>query len=468
MSITTKTLRFQTILEQVVGMPMRPPVFILILLMLVMAACGGGGGPPPSVQCANGGGDWNGLCCTDTVNPGYTSPPCAFNSGSNAYCGKNRDEHWQWAPAAPAGAIYWFPYCLSDGMLLGNGTTLIQCGGSPIAGIAQFPASGFVSVNSSGKTHEYYCSGSVITECRGEYAALSSNRTSDVTGDSRVVGDTTYYCASDADWTADLDTKDNTTCIAAGFTWTGGLCCSDANHPGDYYNDPTYPNAIGGCWNQIPVASGDFAPGATDRVINYHGRFFGCHITEENLLSLRDTHTNEWLINKTVLPCATALMDAQPGGLPNAVCQPDGLWKPTDDPVGMINKSIIWAGLVNLTGISASGCCGYDQCWNGTKCQVLDSHYRIGDQGFVCKVPPAAPVNCVPQGCIMPACMAQLSPECAQASCIPVSCFSSMANELCITPGCAPASSDITPGPVPVGGGAMCTVYPDGSMACVA
>jgi hypothetical protein len=298
----------------------------------------------------------------------------------------------------------------------------------------------------------------------------------------------TYYCASDGDWTTDLDAKDVRSCDAAGFKGSGTYCCSEADDPAEYYNDPlgvpppmnvlipeqsgaeiitgtdrttiildqngdwvkfngpvrlrvdkwsqfeeyagifkdcellesrmievpagrqrfaanaepgqgsiANPQCIyrklnitvealpgrGGCWNKIFIESGQFA--VPSRVINYRGQFYGCRITDPALLDTKDTHTDQFLINNSIAPCGYVLNDAIPGGqAPHAVCRPDGLWGFTDELVGTIEKSIAWSAYINLTGISQSGCCGFDNCWNGTKCQSLGSYYRIGDQGFVC------------------------------------------------------------------------------------
>ncbi|MBW2978662.1 LamG domain-containing protein [Candidatus Woesearchaeota archaeon] len=49
--------------------------------------------------------------------------------------------------------------------------------------------------------------------------------------------DEIFYCASDGDWTKDLDIKDSVSCNAAGFDWTGHKCCSEDDDPGESYSD---------------------------------------------------------------------------------------------------------------------------------------------------------------------------------------------------------------------------------------
>ncbi len=298
-----------------------------------------------------------------------------------------------------------------------------------------------------------------------------------------------YYCASDGDWTKDLDVKDRESCDAAGFTGTGKRCCSEADDVEEYYNDPlavveeinavidaasgeeiidqkivldqggdwvrlkgpvsvlvdveserqisegvfelcktfdpvyvdipagetkyvyngepaaedpagyTPPCVLrntdvrllktparGGCWNKQFIDSGYFA--VPDRVINYHGQFYGCNIPQGNpLLQIKDTHLDSKLIDNSVETCGYVLENAVGGQFPHVYCDASGVWKFTDELKGTINKSIAWTGLMaEQPGIAATGCCKDTQCWNGSKCQSLGSYYRILDEGFVCKI----------------------------------------------------------------------------------
>ena len=63
--------------------------------------------------------------------------------------------------------------------------------------------------------------------CAGADAGLSEN----------------YYCAGDAEWTSDLDSKDASSCNNAGFVWTGNFCCSEDDDANEYYNDYDTPPA---------------------------------------------------------------------------------------------------------------------------------------------------------------------------------------------------------------------------------
>ncbi|MBN1644491.1 LamG domain-containing protein [Candidatus Woesearchaeota archaeon] len=53
--------------------------------------------------------------------------------------------------------------------------------------------------------------------------------------------DEVFYCASDGDWTKDLDIKDSLSCHSAGFDWTGHRCCSEFDDPGESYSDYSTP-----------------------------------------------------------------------------------------------------------------------------------------------------------------------------------------------------------------------------------
>lgn len=54
----------------------------------------------------------------------------------------------------------------------------------------------------------------------------------------------TYYCASDGDWTMDLDVKDSKSCRAAGFEWTGHKCCSEFDDSSESYSDYSSPATL--------------------------------------------------------------------------------------------------------------------------------------------------------------------------------------------------------------------------------
>ena len=146
--------------------------------------------------------------------------------------------------------------------------------------------------------HQYLCN---ATAGKGSWAeccgASGCNSKTDgkrlLSGGSVNSGQTTYYCASDGTFTTDLDIKDQASCQGAGLTWTGTLCCSEADDPGEYYSDSA--GGKGGCWEKQKVLTGDKAPGRQD-VANLNGVFYGCNVDDNSVLSIKDTHTNQLLV----------------------------------------------------------------------------------------------------------------------------------------------------------------------------
>lgn len=352
---------------------------------------------PSARHCWDNGGDWyKGYCCGINFTEGYVGVhsfqqeycfkgQCAsfpINITLNAICGKTADNEWKWAPREEAGEIYellgW-----PGASILSNGTEFFSCGTQVEGVTTEFGT--FRTVTIGGQTHEYSCDETDVYECSGEKGPFSQVNGVEMGSINPSLADT-YYCASDGDWTTDLDSKDSQSCGAAGLNWSGSLCCGESDDPHEYYNDPS-PNAEGACWNSIFYKSGEFVDDE-ETIISYMGRFFGCRITDSRIKALRDYHTNEPLVVNSLDVCGMVLENAQPGGRPHARCQASGVWEMTDKLFGAVNKSIAWPELVNLTapGISRSGCCRTDYCWNGTECQRVGSFYRIGDYGFVCEM----------------------------------------------------------------------------------
>lgn len=348
-----------------------------------------------ATTCLAGNGDWyKGVCCS-------ASTECTFEAGIAALCGRTATGKYEWAPLAERGDIHEFFGCAENASVVSNGTAFFQCGGTPFLRSVDLgdirrrnppPApyammGGFASVMLGPFTHEYFCEGKTITECGGSQAFSTIN--THQTGDVRTFNTSSlHYCASDGDWTTDLDSKDEDSCEASGYFWTGARCCSENDDRNEHYNDPLANTSLGrgGCWNKTYVESGRFA--IQNKVINYRGKFFGCRLNT-TLLLLRDSHTNELLVNNSIGVCGEVLPDAVPGGqYPHAVCNPQGNWEFTDELMGELQKTIKWSALINVSGIKQAGCCAYDQCWNGTKCQAAGAYYRIGERGFACAMPP--------------------------------------------------------------------------------
>jgi len=376
-----------------------------------------------STFCAETG--WGGEC--------RRSITVVENLSINAICGKTSEGKWRWAPLGEPGEIIdllgW-----PNASVVSDGERIYSCGNQigsytvpddvyevclkterqrvcieyyscsyqdvcvskvylwrrnqTISSPATSAFGRFINVSVGSVNHEYSCKDKVVYECSGKTSAFSTNNGVEMGATNPSFTDEILYCASDGDWTADLDTKDRDSCEAAGFSWTGSLCCSEADDTAESYNDLLYPNATGGCWKKIPIPSGEFA--VDGRIINYKGQFFGCNITDSAYLAIKDYHSpTKWLVNNSISFCGAVLLNARYGDLPHAVCQPNGFWKFTSEPGGTIYKKIKWEGLAP-PGIKVGGCCAYDQCWNGIRCVPLGSYYRVLDEGFVCKLPSEA------------------------------------------------------------------------------
>jgi hypothetical protein len=310
----------------------------------------------------------------------YTALTLYTGTSSGALCGKNAAGDWEWVPLDDTGEIHQMG--CPNASVVTDGALIYHCGAG-LENVTQ-AAGDFRTIQFEEHVHEYSCVDKQFHECGGSFGPFSSSNGYEL-GTTNPALLEIQYCASDGDWTPDLDTKDEASCTAAGLGWTGSKCCSEADDPNEYYNDHD-PNATGGCWNQVKYPSGDFT--VPERVINYRGQFWGCKITDNSLLALRDTHTNDPLVNNSLQSCGMVLENAQPGGQPHARCSHDGTWDFTNEPGGTINKSIAWPTLVNLSaGLSRWGCCAYDQCWNGTSCQNAGAFYRIGEAGYTCQLP---------------------------------------------------------------------------------
>lgn len=221
---------------------------------------------------------------------------------------------------------------------------------------------------------EYMCIGKgreSIVECCGDSSCNSrvdGKRTT--TGQSVIAKDgKTYYCGPDRKFTINLDvpnsqisnkaltTKNKAICEKAGFTWTGTKCCSEADDPNEYYNDP---DGLGGCWNKEFIKSVNFLKSTGDSVASYNGEFHGCSITKE-LLSLVDTHAGgPLIINHNY--CFTDPENnyyCAPQSEPKAIAK----WTQTEGA----DKSHLSQVPPNTPG-QASNCCTQTECWDGSKC----------------------------------------------------------------------------------------------------
>ncbi len=332
------------------------------------------------IDCEANGFDWNsGYCCGSD----YTD--CGFVSSVNAICGKNINDEWEWVPLAGVGEIH--EMNCPDASIVPDSVDFNSCGEEFGGLLTVFDD--FKQVTFANFMHEYSCENEYVEECRGEDIPFSSINSFN-TGDISSKSDDTYYCASDGDWTTDLDIKDDISCSFAGFRWTGSLCCSEEDDPGEYYNDlfASGPDK-GGCWDKTLVKSGYPVDDNLRDVINYNGSFYGCHLdtAEDPRLALQDYHTQAALIDNSIEFCGYVLPDAAPGDKPHAFCHTDGTWHFREEVGGTIEKNIGWSSLVDTSEMQVTGCCASNQCWDGETCKPVGGFQRIDDTGFECQQP---------------------------------------------------------------------------------
>lgn len=236
---------------------------------------------------------------------------------------------------------------------------------------ASFHAKVWRQVPLPGFAHEYYCDGSAISECAGSQEPFSDIDFK-ATGTSVQAGNATYYCASDADYSTDLDSKDAASCDLAGFAWTGTKCCSEADDLGETYQDP---GMIGACWNKVFVQNSNFT--ANNSVFAKDGTFQGCKVSGLRL----DTHNGQSL--PTSNPVCTVYSNAHPQG--QVFCSNAGKWQVDQfNSNRSINKSIAWS--VNGSA-QKSDCCSATSCWTGSMCQAnqVTSASPLNYNGYRCE-----------------------------------------------------------------------------------
>lgn len=209
--------------------------------------------------------------------------------------------------------------------------------------------------------NDFLCKSSEILECCGAGSCLGgeysiSNSMGD--GPEKLHG-SIYYCSSDGDWTTDLDNKDQQSCEAYEFSWTGSKCCSEADDPNEYYND-----IEDGCWNKKYVISGEFPNNDSHDVINYHGSFYGCKLDatyfiegNEDLLQIKDYHTGEQLIDNKDY-CEVIAEDAY-------YCSFEEVWKENNISPQLHLSKPAWTDNSKKKNFQ---CCALDQCYNGDSC----------------------------------------------------------------------------------------------------
>ena len=192
------------------------------------------------------------------------------------------------------------------------------------------------------------------------------------------LSEVTYYCTPEKKLVTDLDVPEafkndkvllasrKKTCETAGFTWTGTKCCSEADDPEEYYNDP---DGKGACWNKEAIISVDFVPESDESVASYAGQFHGCAVEKTNyntdndvFLSLTDKFTGDQLIENHGY-CFTDPSKSY-------FCNFNEKWEPAEG---------IDRGRLSTTPVEGaevpSGCCGINDCWDGSNC-ILNQKFN--------------------------------------------------------------------------------------------
>ncbi|MBW3019559.1 hypothetical protein KY329_05240, partial [Candidatus Woesearchaeota archaeon] len=227
--------------------------------------------------------------------------------------------------------------------------------------------------NTKNKTHDYVCANDKFTEC-GALAPFSSIQNAGI-GDELYV-QSLHYCTDDNKWVTSLDSYSAICNTTTGLTWTGTHCCGEPDDSLASYQE-SQPS-IGACFNNTFIPTGALMENGA--VLNYRGKFVFCDPNELPNLVQSTTPLSPFSFEPYVYGLCGDPLEAETAGSNRfAVCNPFGLW--SFRPSGNItyNKSVVWA-----TSAEPSGCCGYDECWDGNQCVAQGDYYKISGRGFRC------------------------------------------------------------------------------------
>ncbi|MEE9525077.1 MAG: hypothetical protein V3V78_00540 [Candidatus Woesearchaeota archaeon] len=204
------------------------------------------------------------------------------------------------------------------------------------------------------------------------------------------------YCASDGTWITDLDNSNKETCEAAGYEWTGTLCCGDDYL--DTYNDENAPPVgdIGGCFRDTKIPHGTAqnfnfttrteAEGIlaslglgpqhiTERytlnLLNHNGVFYGCNLNDTTIQIPKDNNNDNLIHDDRNMSSCTSLGAR--------LCSPNGIWHP-GDPATIAARDTIKTlppAYINSEGNDDISCCAATSCWNGTSCVADETSTTI-------------------------------------------------------------------------------------------
>lgn len=247
--------------------------------------------------------DWyKTACCTATM---LKTQGCQLVQSVNAYCGQNSQGQPEFANPTEVGEIHDFSSCSNRPMQIVFDENAVKHECNSNAGWD------FIAV----KNHEYYCDKQLqqIFECGANESYSETNTV--MTGKNITINGKTNYCVErPAIFSTNLDYATNNSCLSTGDpaddgshtgqVWTGSRCCSEADdlvQGNEYYgedyskNPPVGTQNLGGCWNSTYIKTGQYAPSITNNtqqdksIINYNGTFYGCEVSNPQLLSMYDT-----------------------------------------------------------------------------------------------------------------------------------------------------------------------------------
>ncbi len=314
-----------------------------------------------------------GVCCGTDVKCGEQRE----FSGKKAFCGKTLEGIHQWVTPEEVGEIHTFVCPQQD--VVHIGTELKDCGSDQSFTIGKK----IIDPQERTITNEYLCRGGKMQVCGGSTSAKFVSSIN-ILGTGQK-GNSGEYCASDGDFTYDLDGKDGQTCTSAGqtdgktYVFTGSRCCQDDS--GEYYNDQNYQNTNtpGGCFNSVYVPAGNYGKKFSDqkqedkRTMNYQGNFIFCDPIQTfapvPVQTSMDQELQALNLFTPVASCGSGFPDARSKGLErHARCQLNGLFtfheskaltapkqSPTPPYSSMLLNPLFDEGLTHWTTVIGQG-----------------------------------------------------------------------------------------------------------------
>ncbi|MBS3176873.1 hypothetical protein J4457_06585 [Candidatus Woesearchaeota archaeon] len=242
------------------------------------------------------------------------------------------------------------------------------------------------------RNHGYACAQSNIYECKNAtesfYWTSSGAKQKSVGNMVKNVSqnpvDREFYCTEKSTWASDLDGQFPEACRAAGFTWTGTMCCSEQADQDEYYNDPITGDPAqdplwstpGGCFDETFVPEGtsplDQGSPIPSLIVN-DGTFRGCNLQPgDPYLALQDQNINpqsSLVDNKAVCSLVQNSVTQE-----KLYCDINHEWKSIltipYEPVGALDPNQVTGMHESFDPFAgtSNACCPTNDCWNGTSC----------------------------------------------------------------------------------------------------